>query len=132
MSDSDTTRTTVQLYVEPLRGLVDEPIAIRLSSLQPGQKVMLRARSRDYLEKDWASAALFMADNNGEIDVAAQQPVAGSYHTADPAGLFWSMRPIGRKSLPLFVTWARYPGLAKSSEPFSFCPCHFNSKRVIR
>jgi esterase/lipase len=109
MSDNDTMQATAQFHAGPLRALVDEPVAIRLSGLQAGQQVMLRARSRDYREKDWTSAALFAADSNGEINVAAQQPIAGSYHTADTAGLFWSMRPVGRTRTPLFVTAEQKP-----------------------
>lgn len=109
MSNNDTIQAIVQLHVEPLRALVDEPISIRLSGLQPGKKVTLRAHSRDYGEYEWASFATFAADDHGAIDVATQQPVAGSYHTIDAAGLFWSMRPVGGKSLPFFVTAEQKP-----------------------
>ncbi len=98
MSSNMTSRTTIHLDVTPLEALVDVPITIRLSDLPAGQRVTLWARAQDSRGSMWAASASFVAGSNGEIDVAAQLPVAGSYHRADPMGLLWSMQPVGHKS----------------------------------
>jgi dienelactone hydrolase len=104
MSHSMTSKMTVHFDVTSLDALVDEPVTTRLSGLPPGQKVSLWAHARDSQGKEWASSASFLADGNGEIDLATQQPVAGSYHTVDPMGLFWSMKPLDQKPPALFLT----------------------------
>jgi dienelactone hydrolase len=90
-------KITASLEVTPLDALVDEPVAIRLSGLQPGQSVKFWAHTRDSEGKAWASSASFVAGSDGEIDLATQQPVAGDYRQVDPMGLFWSMQPLEQK-----------------------------------
>ncbi|HEY7419248.1 MAG TPA: acyl-CoA thioesterase/BAAT N-terminal domain-containing protein, partial [Ktedonobacteraceae bacterium] len=98
MSNNMTSRTTICLDVTPLDALVDEPVTIRLSGLPAGQRVTLWACAQDIGGNSWISSASFIAESNGEIDVAKQLPVAGSYHQANPMGLLWSMQPVGRKA----------------------------------
>lgn len=101
--------TAIHLDVTPLRSLIDESVAIRVSGLAPGQMVKLWARARDANNEDWASSASFVADSDGQIDVTTQQPIAGSYRKVDPMGLFWSMRPVNKTSPALFLTEPRKP-----------------------
>ena len=104
MSPDSANKMSIHLYVTPLNALVDEPITIRLSGLSSGQTATLWAHTRDSVDNKWASSASFVADSNGQIDVATQQPVAGSYHHVDPMGLFWSMMPVHQKSPIPFLT----------------------------
>jgi len=104
MSRDIPVKTQVHLDVTPLEALVDEQVAIRLSGLLPGQTATLWLCTRDGKEDVWASSASFVADDHGEIDLAAQQPVAGSYHKVDPMGLFWSMQPIEKKQPTFLLT----------------------------
>jgi dienelactone hydrolase len=104
MSPDIANKMSIHLDVTPLNALVDEPITIRLAGLQPGQTVTLWAHTLDSADNKWASSAAFVADSNGQIDVATQQPAAGSYHHVDPMGLFWSMMPVHQKSPIPFVT----------------------------
>jgi pimeloyl-ACP methyl ester carboxylesterase len=106
---NDQLTAAVHLDVTPLQALVDEPVAIRITGLAPGQVVKLWAHARDANDEDWASSASFVADSEGQIDVAAQQPVTGSYRKADQMGLFWSMRPVNRTSPALFLTRPQKP-----------------------
>lgn len=85
--------TLVTIKVEPVSALIDEVVSIQLSGLAPGQNVTVRARTRFHTSHVWESYATFMADKNGSVDVSAQQPLTGTYETADPMGLFWSMIP---------------------------------------
>jgi dienelactone hydrolase len=72
--------------------MVDEPLNIRLTGLRPGQQVTLRASQTDDLQRTWRAHATFVADSTGQVDVAAQAPVNGTYSDADAMGLVWSMQ----------------------------------------
>src|SRR6266550_4421578 len=83
-----------QLDVAPRQALVDEPVSIRVSQAQPGQKLTIRASAIDELDKRWQSYAVFTADEQGVVDVGRKEPEAGSYEGVDGMGLFWSMRRV--------------------------------------
>jgi hypothetical protein len=105
MSHGITThKTGVHFAVTPLDALVDEPLAIRITGLLSGQVVILRAHALDTGNNQWTSSATFIADSKGNIDVAMQKPVKGSYHQVDPMGIFWSMRPEPQKPPIPFLT----------------------------
>ena len=80
--------------------MVDEPLGIRLTGLEPGQQVTLRASQTDDLARTWRAHATFVADANGQVDVAAQAPVSGTYTEADAMGLIWSMAAGRRRTEP--------------------------------
>jgi dienelactone hydrolase len=69
----------------------DEAAHVRVRGLHRGDTATLRATSTDALGRRFASGATFVADAHGEIDLATQVPVSGTYHVADPMGLAWSM-----------------------------------------
>src|SRR5437879_6033698 len=96
----------VEVHVEPQRSMVDEPLDIRVTGLEPGQRVTLRAAQTDDLARTWRAHATFVADSNGQIDVAALAPVSGSYTEADAMGLIWSMQlaPDEPNQAPFFRT----------------------------
>jgi dienelactone hydrolase len=78
------------LQVNMLDTTVDQPLEMRASGLSPGERVTMRLSSIEpHLQ--WQSAAEFVADDAGEIDLSQDAPVSGSYDGADPMGLFWSM-----------------------------------------
>jgi dienelactone hydrolase len=81
----------VEIHVDPPRSMVDEPLRVRLTGLDSGQQVTLRASQTDDLARTWRSHATFVADSNGQVDVSAQAPVSGTYAEADAMGLIWSM-----------------------------------------
>lgn len=83
------------LLAEPATALADEPVAIQVTGLEPGQTVTLRASLRDDYDRRWESEATFVADSDGTVDLATQAPSSGTYSTVDPMGLFWSMVPQG-------------------------------------
>jgi len=81
--------TGPHLVVTPTSALLDEPVAIRLVGLMPGERATLRARS-DVAGQLRDATATFSADATGTIDPATQAPESGTYTGIDPAGLFWS------------------------------------------
>lgn len=95
-----------RLSVKPDDVVEGEPVQIVITGLSPGETVKLRA-SRLWSaypkgEEHYHSAASFVADARGEVDLRTAIPLAGSsYQNADPAGLFWSMTAEKRKSAPV-------------------------------
>lgn len=83
----------ITLNASPTSALVDEPVAIRVSGLKPGEPVTLRASMPDYQNRTWSAAATFIADANGVVDVTRQAPKYGSYSGVHAMGLVWSMLP---------------------------------------
>jgi dienelactone hydrolase len=84
---------TAVIEIVPAEALADEPVAVRLGSLQPGQRVVLKAKLRLGSEPPWRSQAEFLADDSGTIDLTRHAPQSGSYEGIEPMGLFWSMLP---------------------------------------
>lgn len=87
----EATPETARLEVGPARALVDEPLTIRVSGAEPGERVTLRATMARAPEVVWQSSAVFVADAQGRIDLDKDAPVEGSYEGADAMGLVWSM-----------------------------------------
>jgi dienelactone hydrolase len=98
--------TACQLEITPQTSLIDEPVSLRLSGLQPHQHVTIHAQTLDGFHQCWQSTATFVADNQGMVDLSIQKPLSGSYHEVDPLGLFWSMS-VGEKGKQKKVFFAR-------------------------
>jgi hypothetical protein len=79
------------MAIEPARARIDERVSIRVLGLEPNYTVVLRARMRDDVERDWSSYATFQADAAGAVDVSSQPALSGTYQGIDQMGLFWSM-----------------------------------------
>ena len=82
---------SIEIHVDPQVSMVDEPLGIWLTGLEPGQHVTLRASQTDDHQRTWRAHATFVADSNGQVNVASQTPGSGTYTDADPMGLIWSM-----------------------------------------
>lgn len=85
--------TGPKMIATPATALYGEPFSWKVTGLGPGEKVTIRAVSRDARAIQWESEAVFQADASGGVDVGAQAPVAGRYSGADIFGLLWSMEP---------------------------------------
>lgn len=81
-----------RLVVEPADALVDEPVHIQVTGLDPEQVVVLRAATEDMDGRTWSARASFVANGSGVVDVARDPAISGSYYGVDPMGLLWSMR----------------------------------------
>src|SRR5262245_29355278 len=80
----------------PAQSLVDEPLRIVVGEAPRGKRVTVRGELRDDAMQRWASWGAFDADSSGQIDLAMQAPVEGTWDITDPLGLIWSMRDEGR------------------------------------
>ncbi|XP_026779538.3 acyl-coenzyme A thioesterase 5 [Pangasianodon hypophthalmus] len=84
----------VQLRILPSSScFFDEAVQIKLSGLNPGQHVELRAKHKDDKGVVFKASAAYQADAHGEVDVSRQPSTGGSYTGVEPMGLFWSMLP---------------------------------------
>jgi hypothetical protein len=81
----------VTFVVSPGPALMDDRVRIKVMGLPPNRSVMIRARSKDQRDRSWRSSALFLARQDGSIDLSAQAPLSGAYADVDAMGLFWSM-----------------------------------------
>ena len=78
----------VKLVVSPSNVLLDQPVRVRVSGLQPGQKIVLEAATKDTLGKSWRSHLVFRSSPNGVVD------------THGGMRLFWGMEPVRKPSTP--------------------------------
>ncbi len=77
------------------------PLELRVTGLEPGAEVTLTAAA-DVDGAIFDSAADFIADPNGVIDLSAMAPTSGSWSTADSMGPFWSLSSVYWRSLSAF------------------------------
>ena len=83
----------VRLDAGPAAAALVDPVHVSVSGLPPAGLVTVQARTLDPQGQPWVSAAVFRASAAGTLNLATAVPVSGSYHTADAAGLFWSLHP---------------------------------------
>ncbi|WDU64220.1 acyl-CoA thioesterase/bile acid-CoA:amino acid N-acyltransferase family protein [Pseudomonas poae] len=81
-----------RLAITPLDGLLDEPRHIVVDGLAPGAQVTLTTRTLRGGNRAWSSAATFVADAQGRVDLERDAPVAGDYSGVSGMGLLWSQR----------------------------------------
>jgi len=86
------TAKELKVIATPSVALYGEPFSWKITGLQPGESVTLKAASADARKILWASEAVFQADASGAVDVGRQAPVSGGYAEADIFGLLWSMK----------------------------------------
>jgi dienelactone hydrolase len=77
--------------VVPSEALMDEVVRITVQGLIPGELITIRARTTAADKRMWQSQASFRANVLGNVVVATQAPVSGTYNSVDAMGLFWSM-----------------------------------------
>jgi dienelactone hydrolase len=87
-----------RILVQPDRPTLDTELRIRLADLPSHQPVTVRSSAADGWGRPLTAYATFQADQAGGLDLATATPTAGSYATADPMGLVWSMSPIPHAS----------------------------------
>ncbi|HTX62349.1 MAG TPA: acyl-CoA thioesterase/bile acid-CoA:amino acid N-acyltransferase family protein [Acidimicrobiales bacterium] len=73
--------------------LLDGRLALTVSSAKAGDPVTVRARMVTPSGNIWRSEAVYRAGDDGTVDLASAEPLAGSYLGVDPNGLLWSMAP---------------------------------------
>jgi dienelactone hydrolase len=83
----------VRLAAGPAVAALVDPVHVSVSGLPPAGLITVQARALDRQGQPWVSAAVFRASTAGTLNLATAVPVSGSYHTADAAGLLWSLHP---------------------------------------
>lgn len=94
------------MHLGPTGPTLDTPLHIEAAGAEAGAFVTLTASQLDDGGRTWRASAVFVADDDGRVDVTSDAPFSGSYETIDPMGLVWSMtrtddRPQGRPLSPL-------------------------------
>ncbi|XP_071530952.1 acyl-coenzyme A thioesterase 1-like [Panulirus ornatus] len=84
---------SVELSVDPVSCLHDEPICIRVSSLVPSEDVTLQASMKDTRGVHFLSYAHYRANESGQVDLATMESLGGHYKGIFPMGLIGSLLP---------------------------------------
>jgi hypothetical protein len=66
------------LSVTPRVAMFDTPVVITASQLAPKQKVTIQAKT-DHASGKFESCGRFVADNNGNLNLATDPSISGSY-----------------------------------------------------
>ena len=85
--------TELKVVATPSTALYGEPFSWKVTGLRPGERMTIKAASKDARMIVWESEAVFEADASGAVELDRQAPVSGSYRGADIFGLLWSMKP---------------------------------------
>jgi pimeloyl-ACP methyl ester carboxylesterase len=83
----------VRFTVAPSEPLIDEPVRIVVGELAANSPTILRAKSEAQDHLWWRSEIVINSGPDGQIDLGAKAPEAGSYQGIDAMGIFWSMKP---------------------------------------
>ena len=95
----------IRFDISPNPSYIDEDVRISAVGLQPFERVVICATTRDDENRSWHSRAHFRADQSGRVDVPASESLAGTYCGISPMGLLWSMHldDVNAKSRTTFV-----------------------------
>jgi dienelactone hydrolase len=88
----------VHLDAGPAAAAAADPVHVSISGLPAAGLVTVQAQATDDQGRPWQSAAVFRASAAGTVNLATAVPVSGSYHSADAAGLLWSLHPASSTS----------------------------------
>lgn len=88
----------VELFVEPLSCLHDEPVSIRVRGLTPDQDVTLQASMNDIRGVHYLSYAHYRSNDCGEVDASVMESSGGHYKGIYPMGLIGSLSSAPDKS----------------------------------
>lgn len=73
---------------------VDEEIPVVVSGLEPGAEVTVEVTDTDMHDVQWASSAVFEADEDGTVDTSRHAPVDGPYDYPSAYGLLDTLTPV--------------------------------------
>lgn len=70
-----------------------EPVDVRLSGLEPGERTTVTSTATDAKGQTWTGTGLYTADKSGKVDLAKEASSGGTYTGVDGSGLLWSANP---------------------------------------
>ncbi|GAB2798779.1 acyl-CoA thioesterase/bile acid-CoA:amino acid N-acyltransferase family protein [Streptomyces daliensis] len=89
-----TSRDGVQVKVSDPVTTADKAVEIKVTGLEPGQRVTVAADAKDQRDASWAARGAYTADGDGVLDLGERAPQGGEpYEGADSMGLLSSMLP---------------------------------------
>ncbi|MGH8238158.1 MAG: acyl-CoA thioester hydrolase/BAAT C-terminal domain-containing protein [Steroidobacteraceae bacterium] len=91
------------ITVIPQRGLVDEPLSVRIDGAPAGARVRVEAALTDDAGEVWTASGEYLANSSGSVNTAADVSVAGTYEGVLPGGLSCSALPVPRNELAGYV-----------------------------
>lgn len=77
----------MRFEIDPISGLADEVLSIRVIESPADRAVTLRVAWVDAKNRAWESQNIFRTDTAGTIDLSRDAPVSGSYQSVDFTGL---------------------------------------------
>lgn len=84
----------IRLKILPsVRCFFDKLVQVKVEGLAPHKQVQLRSKLVDDRGVVFKAAALYKADETGQVDVCRAPSLGGSYTGVEPMGLFWAMAP---------------------------------------
>jgi fermentation-respiration switch protein FrsA (DUF1100 family) len=97
------------IVVDRPDALMDVPVVVELKGFAPRQPVTLTATQIFPSHSRWQAQASFMTDEEGNLSVARQAPMSGSYEGIAAMGLIWSAERVLPPSPPVPVDWILQP-----------------------
>jgi len=88
-------QTDPEIAVDPQTATIDVARRISLRGVAPGEHITVISTLRQNDASTWRGEAVFVADTDGHVDIAATAPVSGTYTGIAPMGLVWSMQQTG-------------------------------------
>ncbi len=82
-----------QLYVSATEVQFDEAFDIGVTGLESLQEIEISSSYVDAMGKEWTAEGTFVTDLDGNLWLAEQAPVEGTFDVADPMALIWSAAP---------------------------------------
>lgn len=88
--------TGPRILVSKQFSMIDETIDIEIIGLKPFEEVVIEAKRLSSTSNPFylQSYATYIANDKGEVNLASQQPINGTYFGVEPMGLFWSLERI--------------------------------------
>ncbi|GAC1479225.1 MAG: hypothetical protein PVSMB9_02570 [Candidatus Dormibacteria bacterium] len=97
-----------------------------MTGLDSGAQATVSVTTVDRLGAQWSSSARFVADPNGEIQLAKQAPVSGDYSGVQPMGLFSSLHADSSTALAFYL-----PPAPTQTATFSVTAASFSATRTV-
>lgn len=93
---SDRAKDGPAIRVDHTTARADQPVAIRVTGLEPRARVTIEAAAKDLRDQPWGARGAFTASADGTVDLSEAAPRGGRpYRSADSMGLLSSMLPLG-------------------------------------
>ncbi|MER1957159.1 MAG: acyl-CoA thioesterase/bile acid-CoA:amino acid N-acyltransferase family protein [Solibacillus sp.] len=88
--------TGPRILVSKQFSMIDETIDIEIIGLKPFEEVVIEAKRLSSTSNPFylQSYATYIANDKGEVNLASQEPINGTYFGVEPMGLFWSLERI--------------------------------------